>query len=151
MQHIKNNILLIALSTIIFCSASCGKNYDNAAAAVTAAIIAIEQHDMQKLWNMLGPEAQSFYNSLGEKQRRSGRGALEREVNIIKTFRSLRNDYKIREDKENREIINITWNAGQQFRVVMIKDGDAYKIKDGESVKNMLSAIAYEKNAKEDY
>lgn len=136
---------------ILFCSLNCGKNYENSSAAVTALIIAIEQHDMQKAWNMLGPDAQAFYNSLGEKQRRSGRGALERDINNIKSFRSLKNDYKIKEDKENPGVVKIILLAGAEFPVATVFDENSFKIKDGQSVKNLIAGIAYEKNQKDDY
>ncbi len=129
----------------------CGKNYDNASAAVTSFIIGVEQHDMGKLWGMLGPDAQSFYNDLGEKQRRSGRGALEHEINNIRAFKNLRGDYKIKEDKDNPGTVKIIIIGGSEFPVATIKDDRGYKIKDGQSVRNLLTGITLEKNQKEDY
>jgi hypothetical protein len=139
----------IALSSLA--ALNCGKNYDNAVAAITAFIIGAEQHDMGKLWNMLGPEAQAFYNDLGEKQRRSGRGALEREINNIKTFRSLKNDYRLKEDKDSPGTVKIILLGAVEYPVATIKDGETYKIKDGPSVRNLLNGIAFQKNQKDDY
>lgn len=141
--------LLTMVSTLVFCS--CGKNYDNASAAVTALIIAVEQHDMGKVWDSLGPEAQAFYNSLGEKQRRSGRGALEHEINNIKSFKSLKTDFKIKADKDNPEVIKIIIIGGTEFQVTTIAEDKGFRIKDGQSVRNLLAAITFEKNQKEDY
>ena len=106
---------------------------------------------MGKLWGMLGPEAQAFYNDLGEKQRRSGRGALEREINNIKSFKSLKGDYKLKEDKDNPGTVKVIIIGGAEFPVATINDSGGYKIKDGQSVRNLLTGITLEKNQKEDY
>ena len=143
--------LIILVASLVLSSFSCGKNYDNNVAAVTAFIIGVEQHDMGKVWSMLSPEAQQFYNSLGEKQRRSGRGALEREINNIKTFRSLKNDYRLKQDKENPGNVKIIIIGGAEFTVGTIKEVYSYKIKDGQSVRNLLSGITFEKNQKDEY
>lgn len=143
--------IIILTALLVLSSFNCGKNYDNNVAAITAFIIGVEQHDMGKLWSMLGPEAQQFYNNLGEKQRRSGRGALEREINNIKTFRSLKNDYRIKEDKENPGNVKIIILGGAEFIVGTINEGSSYKIKDGPSVRNLLNGITFEKNQKDDY
>ena len=145
--------LRITILTALFALSSfnCGKNYDNNVAAVTAFIIGVEQHDMGKIWSMLGPEAQQFYNGLGEKQRRSGRGALEREINNIKTFRSLKSDYRIKEDKENPGNVKIIILGGAEFVIGTINEDGSFKIKDGPSVRNLLSGITFEKNQKDDY
>ena|SRR5260221_9098709 len=147
----KKIILLIIVFLFTICSFNCGKNYDNDVAAVSAFIIGVEQHDMGKLWGMLGPDAQQFYNSLGEKQRRSGRGALEREINNIKTFRSLKNDYRLKEDKENPGVVKIIILGGAEFNIGTINEAGIFKIKDGPSVRNLLSGITFEKNQKDDY
>lgn len=149
-KSVRLSIIILTMS-LIAGSINCGKNYDNNVAAVTAFIIGVEQHDMGKLWSMLGPEAQQFYNSLGEKQRRSGRGALEREINNIKTFRSLKSDYRLKEDKENPGNVKIIILGGAEFNVGTINEDASFKLKDGPSVRNLLSGITFEKNQKEDY
>lgn len=153
-MRLKSLILYMFSITVIAGSLSisgCGKNYDNASAAITAFIIGVEQHDMGKLWGMLGAGAQAFYNDLGEKQRRSGRGALEREINNIKSFKSLRDDYRLKEDKDNPGTVKVIIIGGAEFPVVTVNDGGGYKIKDGQSVRNLLTAITLQKNQKDDY
>ena len=147
----KSLVLFLSCGALLAGVQGCGKNYDNASAAITAFIIGVEQHDMGKLWGMLGPEAQAFYNDLGEKQRRSGRGALEREINNIKSFKSLKGDYKLKEDKDNPGTVKVIIIGGAEFPVATINDSGGYKIEDGQSVRNLLTGITLEKNQKEDY
>ncbi len=71
-------IYILATTIVIFLVNACGKITDTPDGCVVAFIVAAEQHDMNKAWNHLSTEAQSYYNGLGEKQRRSGKGALEK-------------------------------------------------------------------------
>jgi hypothetical protein len=69
--------ILILLGFIL---SSCDKASNNPKGCVTTLIVALEQHDMSKAWGLLSKETQAYYNDLGEKQRRSGKGAFEAEV-----------------------------------------------------------------------
>jgi len=123
---------------------SCGKPQTNPNACVVSLILSIEQHDMSKAWGLLGPDAQGYYNGLGEKQRRSGKGALENEINKIKTFRSIRKDYKLQADKENPNIVKLVTFAGPEHLIETVNDNGDYKIKDGQSMKNLFDGISGE-------
>ena len=74
---------------IVLLFVSCGKITDTPDGCVVSFIVACEEHDMSKAWNLIGTEAQNYYNVLGEKQRRSGKGALENEIKKIKRFRNV--------------------------------------------------------------
>jgi hypothetical protein len=86
------NILVFLILFSIFLY-SCGNIHQSPNGCVVAFIVASEQKDMTKAWTILGPDAQSYYNSLGEKMRKSGKGALENELNKITRFRSVKKDY----------------------------------------------------------
>ena len=123
---------------------SCGKPQTTPNACVVSLILAIEQHDMSKAWGLLGPDAQAYYNNMGEKQRRSGKGAFENEINKIKTFRSIRKDYKLQNDKENTNIVKLVTFAGPEHLIETVNDNGDYKIKDEKSIKNLLDGISGE-------
>lgn len=111
---------------------------------VTSFIVAVEQHDMSRVWGLLSKDAQAYYNDLGEKQRRSGKGALENEINRIKTFRNASKDYSIRKDKDNSENIKLVVFGTQEFVIETVTEDDSYRIKNAVSVKNILNVIASE-------
>ena len=146
---IKQYFFSLILLLLLF--SSCGKPQMNPNACVVAFILAVEQHDMSKAWGLLGPEAQGYYNNLGEKQRRSGKGALENEVNKIKTFRSIRKDYKLQADKENPNIVKLVTFAGPEHLIETVNDNGDYKIKDGQSLKNLFDGISGEMNNTKGY
>lgn len=123
---------------------SCGKPQTTPNACVVALILSIEQHDMSKAWGLLGQDAQGYYNSLGEKQRRSGKGAFENEVNKIKTFRSIRKDYRLQPDKDNSNIVKLVTFAGPEHLIETVNDNGEYKIRDGQSIKNLFDGISGE-------
>lgn len=89
----KFNYIKSAAIAVLLAVYSCGNIHTNPDGAVVAFIIAAEQRDMTKAWNILSPELQSHYNSLGEKMRKSGRGALENEIARITKFRTVKKDY----------------------------------------------------------
>lgn len=130
---------------------SCGKITDTPDGCVVAFIVAAEEHDMNKAWFLLGTEAQNYYNGLGEKQRRSGKGALENDVKKIKRFRNVRKDYKIVKDKEKPDLIKIMLIGGQEFNIETVSEDGSYKIKDGNSVKNLLNGITAESERENGY
>jgi hypothetical protein len=128
---------------------SCANVPDSPKGCVTSFIIAVEQHDMSKAWGLMGSDAQKYYNGLGEKQRRSGKGAFEREVNEIKSFFNADKDYTFQIDKENSTIVKLVLTGGKEFDIETIDDG-GYKIKNEIAVKKILNVIA-EKIEKEEY
>ena len=136
-------LYLLLLLASLFCI-SCGKPQTTPNACVVALILSIEQHDMSKAWGLLGPDAQGYYNNLGEKQRRSGKGAFENEVNKIKTFRSIRKDYRLQADKDNLNIVKLVTFAGPEHLIETVNDNGDYKIKDGQSIKNLFDGITGE-------
>ncbi len=138
-------IPFIFFITFTFLYISCGKKVsDSPKGCVTAFIVAIEQHDMNKSWELLGKDAQAYYNDLGEKMRKSGKGAFENEINRIKSFRNAQKDFSIRKDKDNPENVRLVTSGGMEF-VIEIEDLEGtYKIKNGNSVRYILNVISSE-------
>ena len=137
----KNLLTLLFIFLIFFIS--CGKKVsDTPKGCITAFIIAVEQHDMNKAWESLGPDAQAFYNDLGEKMRKSGKGALENEVNRIKSFRNAQRDYSMKNDKNTAGNVRLITSGGMEFVIDMEEHDNAYKIKNGPSVRSILTVIA---------
>src|SRR5512146_1813978 len=126
-------ILPVMLSLFLF---SCGKASNNPRGCVSQFIISIEQHDMSKAWSLLGNDAQAYYNTLGERQRRSGKGAFENEIDKIKTFRNARNDYSIHVNKGVQDTIKLIVMGGKEFSINISDENGEYKIKDRQSVRN---------------
>src|SRR4030095_15717470 len=102
-KNILSFIILISLPLLY----SCGNIHQSPDGCVVAFIVASEQKDMTKAWNILGPDAQNYYNTLGEKMRKSGKGALENEIGRISKFKSVKKDYRIELDSANKENIKI--------------------------------------------
>jgi hypothetical protein len=130
---------------------SCDKASNNPKGCVTALIVALEQHDMGKAWGLLSKEAQSYYNDLGEKTRRSGRGALEAELKKIKSFRSVSKDFSIRHDKENGDVVKLVFYGGNEFKIQTVNEDGDYKIKDVNSLRTLLEVITAEKSNENGY
>ena len=147
---IKTKVLTVLFLLVLLLS-SCGRESDSPKGCVTLFIIAIEQHDMSKAWGLLGTDAQSYFNTLGERQRRSGKGAFENEIDKIKTFRNLRKEYGIHEDKGVLDTIKMIVYGGREFRVNILNDDGNYKIKDEQSVRNILDVITAELKPKESF
>jgi hypothetical protein len=142
---------IFALALCACVCVSCGRITDTPDGCVVDFIVASEQHDMAKAWSLLGAEAQGFYNSLGEKQRRSGKGALENEINRIKIFKSVKKQYKVAKDKGNPELVKIVIIGGPEFQVQTMSEDGGYRIKDGNSVRNLLTGITAELNEGKGY
>jgi hypothetical protein len=119
---------------------------DTPKGCVIGFIIAAEQHDMNKAWESLGKDAQTFYNALGEKMRKSGKGALENEINRIKTFRNAQRDYSIRNDKDSPGNVRLITSGGMEFVIEMEDNDGVSRIKDGSSVRSILTVITSEQN-----
>lgn len=140
---IKKTVFIFPVLLCLFIF-SCGKTSNSPRGCVSQFIISIEQHDMSKSWGLLGNDAQAYYNSLGEKQRRSGKGAFENEIDKIITFRSAKTDYSIHEDKGVQDTIKLIVFGGKEFNInIEEKDGN-YRIKDSQSVRNVLNVISGE-------
>jgi len=106
---------------------------------------------MTKAWGTLGPEALAYYNEIGEKNRKSGKGILEHDVSEIKKFRPKGNDYIVINDSVNNNLVKIILNDGKEFGIITIEYEGEYKIKDYSSVKNILTVIALETVNKDYY
>jgi hypothetical protein len=135
-------LTLLLLSLILLYS--CGNIHETPNGCVVAFIVAAEQRDMTRAWNTLGPEAQSSYNSLGEKMRKSGKGALENEISRITKFRSVKKDYRIVTDSSDANLVKIVTIGGPEHPVETINENGSFKIKDINSVRNLLNGISAE-------
>jgi hypothetical protein len=140
-------IPVFTLLLIVF--SSCDKAGNSPRGCVSAFIIALEQHDMSKAWGLLGNDAQTYYNQLGEKQRRSGKGAFENEINRIKTFRSAKFDYSLKKDKDTQDGMKLVVAGGKEFKIQISNEDGEYKIKDEYSIKNILDVITGELKPKD--
>lgn len=147
----KFNYIKSAAIAVLLAVYSCGNIHTNPDGAVVAFIIAAEQRDMTKAWNILSPELQSHYNSLGEKMRKSGRGALENEIARITKFRTVKKDYVIKQDSLNNTVINIVTLGGPVHKIETVEVGGDFKIKDEASLKNLLEGISAERKEKDAY
>ncbi len=147
----KFNYIKSAAIAVLLAVYSCGNIHTNPDGAVVAFIIAAEQRDMTKAWNILSPELQSHYNSLGEKMRKSGRGALENEIARITKFRTVKKDYVIKQDSLNNTVINIVTLGGPVHKIETVDVGGDFKIKDEASLKNLLEGISAERKEKDAY
>ena len=142
--------LFPALILVLFFS-SCSSKKLSSEECVSAFIIAAEQHDMGKAWDLLSPEAQRYYNEIGERNRKSGKGILEHDISEVNTFLKLNTDYKIEINAGNSSIVVIKQSNGTIFEVVTINDDGSAKIKGGADIKNLLKSIAGNVTEKEYY
>lgn len=142
--------LILTVSALLILT-GCDKQSNSPKGCVVAFIVSLEQHDMSKAWGLLSNDAKAFYNDLGEKQRRSGKGALEHELKKIKSFRSASKDYSVRHDKEYGDNVKLVFYGGNEFTIATVKEDGDYKIKDANSVKIIMTVIAGEIQKGEDY
>ena len=147
----KIRYLLAFMALMLLTIASCQNIHKSPDGAVVAFIVAAEQRDMTKAWNILGPELQAYYNGLGEKMRKSGRGALENEIARITKFRTVKKDYTINVDGANGSIINLVTVGGPTHKVETMDVGGDFKIKDEASMKSLLDAITAESTKEKGY
>lgn len=147
--HKLSYMLLAAL--MLLSIPACQNIHKSPDGAVVAFIVAAEQRDMTKAWNILSPELQAHYNSLGEKMRKSGRGALENEIARITKFRTVKKDYTINVDGSNSSVINLVTLGGPTHKVETIDVEGDYKIKNESSIKNLLDAITAESTKEKGY
>lgn len=130
---------------------SCSEKYESPSSCVFSFIKSAEEHDMTKAWNSLGLEARDYYNDLGIKNRKSGKGILEHDISEIKRFRKINNEYRIiNESPENYKITLITLK-NDSLKIETILENGSYKIKDAVSVRNIIRGIADELIKKEYY
>ena len=148
--YLKTFTKYLAVLTILIFS-SCGNIHQSPDGAVVAFIVAAEQRDMTKAWNILSPELQAYYNILGEKMRKSGKGALENEIARIKKFRSVKKDFKIQLDSTVKTTVNLVTIGGPVHSVETMEINGDYKIKDEVSMRNLLAAITAELGKEEGY
>jgi hypothetical protein len=148
-RTIKYFISFILTAIITF--AGCQNIHKSPDGAVVAFIVASEQRDMTKAWNILSPELQTYYNGQGEKMRKSGRGALENEIAKITKFRSAKTDYRIKIDSSSSNVVNIITIGGPTHRIETVDIEGDFKIKDEASLKNLLNAITAESTKEKGY
>ncbi len=149
-MNIRKSIkFLLIIATVL--AYSCGNIHNRPDGAVVAFIVAAEQRDMTKAWNILSPELQTYYNGLGEKMRKSGKGALENEIARITKFRSVKKDYRLEKDSTNENIVKLVTIGGPTHLVETVSiDGD-FKIKDEKSIRNLLDGITAEAKTNDGY
>jgi len=147
MRNIKISLFILAALLLH----GCANIHTTPDGAVVAFIIAAEQRDMTKAWNILSPELQAYYNGQGEKMRKSGRGALENEIAKITKFRIVKKDYRLEKDSTDNSVINIITIGGPVHRIETVQVEGDYKIKNSASLKNLLDGISAEVNNKEGY
>lgn len=145
------HILIFILFTATITFFSCGDNRNTPSYCVTTFIIAAEQHDISKAWNTLSPNAQQYYNQIGEKNRKSGKGILEHDISEIKSFRNIKKDYKLEVDTANSSTIRIKTYGGLFFNIQTTEVDGEYKLSDGLAVKNLINGIAVDFVRKEYY
>lgn len=150
MARINHYLILLILITGSIILQSCKTINETPEGCVVSFIVGAEERNMTRVWDVLSPEAQQYYNSLGEKMRKSGKGALENEIAGITKFRSVKKDYRIEPDSENKNIIKIITIAGPTHIVETINIDGNFKIKDERSVKNLLESISAERKKKEE-
>ncbi|MGH2574539.1 MAG: hypothetical protein ACRDFC_02445 [Ignavibacteria bacterium] len=129
---------------------SCGRITDTPDGCIASFIASIAEHNMGRAWYLLGPDAQSSYNNMGEKQRRSGKGAFENEIKKIIKLRTIKKDYTINLDNNNPNLVIILLNDGKEYKIETISENGDFKIKNRDAVSNLINAIA-EEQRKEDY
>lgn len=127
---------------------SCGGKKNSPTECVNSFISAAMSHDMSKAWGNLSPEAQASYNEIGEKNRKSGKGILEHDISEITKFRIEGKDYTLAESPRDEIIITF---GNEEITVVLANVNGVYQIKDWNSVKNIIKAIAAETVKKEYY
>ena len=148
---LKCSVIFSILIILIISISSCSSRKNSPVNCVAAFIIASEQHDMTNAWELLSPEAQKYYNEIGEKNRKSGKGILEHDISEIKSFRRLRTDYNIETDSANSSLVKIKTRAGLVYEILTTDiDGD-YRLKDGNAVRNLINGIAVDIIKKEYY
>ncbi len=150
-KFITGYIYLVFLFVVL---SSCSTKHESSIDCVNAFIKSAKEHDMTKAWNTLSPEAQAFYNDLGVKNRKSGRGILEHDVNEVKKFRE-NSDYRIdinqNDTKVGKNKLILTPKDSEMLIIETIEIDGSYKIKDAVSVRNILKGIASEIVKKEYY
>lgn len=147
--YFKIYISLTLISSIIL--SSCGNIHQSPDGAIVAFIVAAEQRDMTKAWNILSPDLQAYYNNLGEKMRKSGRGALENEIAKITKFRSARKDYRLQKDTANISTVRLLTVGGPVHIIETVNIEGDFKIKDEKSLRSLLDGITAEEKKKEGY
>lgn len=147
----KYRYIYTAAAMLLVIIAACQNIHKSPDGAVVAFIVAAEQRDMTKAWNILSPELQAYYNGLGEKMRKSGRGALENEIARITKFRTVKKDYTINVDGVNGKIVNLVTLGGPTHKVETVDIEGDFKIKDETSMRNLLDAITAEATKEKGY
>lgn len=151
MFRIKNIYSLAAMFIIVPLFTSCSGKKLSPEECVSAFIVAAQQHDMGKAWDLLSPEAQGYYNDIGDKNRKSGKGILEHDISEASSFLEQNKDFRIEPDAGNPSLIKIAQNNGAVFDILTVNSDGSSKIKGGIDVKNLIKAIAGKVTEKEYY
>jgi hypothetical protein len=141
--------LFLILSALLI--NSCKTLNESSEGCVVSFIVAAENRNMNRAWDILSPQAQQYYNGLGEKMRKSGKGALENEIARIVKFRSVKQDYRIEVDPTNNMNINIVVSGGPTHIVATENIDGNYKIKNETSVRSLLEGISADTKKNEGY
>jgi len=153
MKLVKFNIALTFSALIIaalFIN-SCKTLNESPEGCVVSFIVAAENRNMGRAWDILSPSAQAYYNGLGEKMRKSGKGALENEIARIVKFRTVKKDYSVEVDSSDKQSVKIIIIGGPVHIVETENVDGNYKIKNEASVKSLLEGISGEVKKNEGY
>jgi len=134
---------------LIILVSACAKKQTTSVDCVTSFVIACQEHDISKAWNLLSPEAQQFYNDIGEKNRKSGKGILEHDISEAVKFKN-ENAYKITGDSVNTSMVRVI-SPERVFDIETVNMNGEYKIKEGTSVSGLIKIIAVEIEPKNYY
>jgi hypothetical protein len=133
---------------LLLTSFACGNKFTTSEECVNTFISAARQHDMGKAWNTLSPDARAFYNDIGEKNRKSGKGILEHDILEVTKFKTSGNDFRV-EAGDNNSVKIIS--SGIETVIETTNINGEYRIKDGISVRNIIKAISSESVKREYY
>lgn len=148
---LRTGIILLALFICALTLNSCKTLNESSEGCVVSFIVAAENRNMNRAWDILSPEAQQYYNGQGEKMRKSGKGALENEIARIIKFRSIKKDYRLEIDSTNNMNINIVVIGGATHIVATENIDGNYKLKNETSVRSLLEGITLEARKNEGY
>jgi hypothetical protein len=140
-----------ALIPLLLFLSSCGRITDSPEGCVTAFISASMEHNMSKAWALLGSDAQNYYNEIGRKTRRSGKGALESKIKRIRKFRTVKEDYTLSKDSANGEVIKLILKGGEELRIETVNEDGYHKLRNEKAVENLLKGITSEAETKDIY
>lgn len=144
-------LTFLALAAAALLLNSCESLNESPQGCVVSFIVAAEHRNMTRAWDILSPDAQSYYNGQGEKMRKSGKGALENEIAKIVKFKTVKKEYTVERDSVNNLFVKIVTVGGPTHLIETENIDGNYKIKNETSVKNLLEGISAEVKKNEGY